>query len=69
MGNVTQSKLQFFAKETSRDDDPKLKDLLCSYQGKTLGCWCKPDRCHGDELVKLIHEFSQETIGFAQKLS
>jgi hypothetical protein len=51
MGNVTQSKLQFFAKETSRDDvcelyreyikkkcddDPKLKDLLCSYQGKTL---------------------------------
>lgn len=21
--------------------------------GKTLGCWCKPNACHGDVLVKL----------------
>jgi hypothetical protein len=22
--------------------------------GKTLGCWCKPDSCHGDILLKYI---------------
>lgn len=26
------------------------KDL----KGKTLGCWCKPEACHGDVLVELI---------------
>lgn len=24
-------------------------------RGKTLGCWCKPDRCHGDVLIKLLN--------------
>lgn len=24
--------------------------------GKTLGCYCKPLRCHGDFLVKLVNE-------------
>jgi hypothetical protein len=24
---------------------------LASLHGKTLGCWCKPDLCHGDVLV------------------
>lgn len=24
--------------------------------GKTLGCWCKPEACHGDVLVKLWSE-------------
>jgi hypothetical protein len=23
-------------------------------RGKELGCWCKPNRCHGDILVKLL---------------
>src|SRR5215212_3641605 len=23
-------------------------------QGKVLGCWCKPEACHGDVLVELI---------------
>ena len=25
-------------------------------RGLVLGCWCKPDRCHGDVLVKLLAE-------------
>ena len=24
--------------------------------GKTLGCWCKPQSCHGDILLKLVDE-------------
>ncbi len=23
-------------------------------RGKTLGCWCKPEACHGDVLVELL---------------
>jgi len=28
---------------------------LHEFIGKTLGCWCKPNACHGDVLVKLIN--------------
>ena len=27
-----------------------------SLRGKTLGCWCHPEECHGDILVKLLDE-------------
>ncbi len=33
-----------------------LHELKC----KTLGCWCKPDSCHGDVLVRLVKEFCSE---------
>lgn len=29
---------------------------LESLRGKELGCWCHPEACHGDVLVKLINE-------------
>ncbi len=29
---------------------------LDELKGKTLGCWCKPEKCHGDILCKLIQE-------------
>lgn len=35
---------------------PKQKALLADLhelKGKTLGCWCKPQACHGDFLAKL----------------
>ena len=25
-------------------------------RGKTLGCWCKPEACHGDILIRLLEE-------------
>lgn len=31
------------------------KDDLLKLNGKTLGCWCKPDACHGDILIELIN--------------
>lgn len=37
----------------------KLPDLI----GKALGCWCKPKRCHGDVLVKLVNEMLEEEAG------
>jgi len=33
-----------------------LRNELLDMNGKNLGCWCKPDPCHGDVLLKLIIE-------------
>jgi hypothetical protein len=33
--------------------NPELMALLPSLRGKTLGCWCKPEACHGDVLAEL----------------
>jgi hypothetical protein len=35
---------------------PHLKEL----KGKTLGCWCKPQECHGDVLKQLIEKLYPE---------
>lgn len=35
---------------------PKLLKQLLELKGKTLACWCKPDLCHGDVLIKLLGE-------------
>jgi len=29
------------------------KQIHVELKGKTLGCWCKPDPCHGDVLAEL----------------
>jgi len=36
---------------------PKLWNALPELRGKTLGCWCKPNDCHGDILIRLLLEF------------
>ena len=34
-----------------------LYNELEELDGLELGCWCKPNRCHGDILIKLLKEF------------
>ena len=38
---------------TEGDGKHLLKDLH-ELRGKTLGCWCKPQSCHGDVLAELV---------------
>ena len=33
-------------------ENETLFNSLIELQGKTLGCWCKPNKCHGDILTK-----------------
>lgn len=40
--------------------DPDLILYLKSLKGKTLGCFCKPQACHGDVIVKIIEELTNE---------
>jgi len=37
--------------------------------GKTLGCWCKPDACHGDFLKTLIRCPIKTVVLFARVTS
>lgn len=37
-------------------NNPELLDSLHELQGKILGCWCKPEACHGDVLIKLLNK-------------
>lgn len=32
---------------------PELRESLGELKGKVLGCWCAPEACHGDVLVRL----------------
>lgn len=34
---------------------PALMAALPTLRGKTLGCYCKPEACHGDILVELVN--------------
>lgn len=33
-------------------ENETLYNSLIELKGKTLGCWCKPNKCHGDILAK-----------------
>ena len=44
-------------------DNPQLITDLLLLNGKILGCYCAPKPCHGDVLVKLIAEFSNNHGG------
>lgn len=39
------------------ESDPKLIAKLHELKDKELGCWCKPNRCHGDVLVELVKKY------------
>ena len=38
-----------------RKEGPLVSEIE-ELRGKTLGCWCKPETCHGDVLLELLAE-------------
>lgn len=38
------------------ESNPTLLARLHELNGKVLGCWCKPNRCHGDVLIELVNK-------------
>lgn len=36
--------------------EPELKEQFAALKGKRLGCWCHPEACHGDVLLKMLEE-------------
>jgi hypothetical protein len=46
---------------------PRLMSRLHELKGRRLACWCWPEPCHGDVLVKLIDEFYPSTSPFKRQ--
>ena len=42
---------------------PDLLAALPELRGKVLGCWCAPQACHGDVLVRLANERDDRCLG------
>lgn len=38
------------------EDLPSTKLEVLNMEGKQLGCWCHPEECHGDIIVKVFEE-------------
>lgn len=38
------------------EDLPSTKLEILRMEGKQLGCWCHPEECHGDIIVKVFEE-------------
>lgn len=34
------------------------KSQLSALKGKNLGCWCKPNKCHGDVLLRYVNSLT-----------
>ncbi len=47
-------------------NNPELMGSLSELKNKVLGCYCKPESCHGDILVELISQ--QELAECLEKL-
>ena len=41
---------------------PDLIAALPELIGKRLGCYCKPEACHGDVLIRLLKEFLLDVL-------
>jgi hypothetical protein len=37
-------------------NNPEILFEIMSLEGKTLGCWCHPKKCHGDVIVEMINK-------------
>jgi hypothetical protein len=48
-------------------NSPELMADLESLIGKELGCWCRPEPCHGDVLLKLIGELEASMVSIKKK--
>ncbi len=38
------------------ENDHSLQEELKKLKGKCLGCWCAPEPCHGNVLLKIVNE-------------
>ena len=45
----------------TRTDGPLINDIE-ELRGKVLGCWCKPNPCHGDILTNLLSERLSQSV-------
>lgn len=50
----TEKYKQYLLNDQTKYDGKTLLESIEELRGKTLGCWCKPEQCHGDVLVQIL---------------
>jgi len=50
-GVITCYKVDFYRR---LEEEPGFKEYVESLRGKTLGCYCKPQPCHGDVIKEYL---------------
>ncbi len=45
-------------------NDKFFKDCIEQLQGKILGCYCKPQDCHGDVIVEYLDSIETDTSNY-----
>ena len=51
---VVQKYKEMFLKKIEKD--PMFRDAVLKLNGKTLGCFCSPLKCHGDVIIEWLEE-------------
>ena len=51
-------KYKNYLEELLENNDEMIEELL-QLKGKNLGCWCHPESCHADILLKCINKYSE----------
>lgn len=46
---------EYFPKKLARD--PEFKRRILDLAGKRLGCFCKPELCHGDVIAEYVNNY------------
>lgn len=41
-------------------NNEELMSQIMELDGKILGCWCFPKKCHGDIIIKIINEIKHQ---------
>lgn len=57
-GSTLEKFRQYFVKRI--EEDSEFKKNVLSLHGKTLGCFCKPQACHGDIIVEYIDNYYEQ---------
>jgi len=54
--NNREEAIEKFEEWITKGEGQHLLNDLHELKGKTLGCWCAPQSCHGDVLLKLANK-------------
>ena len=49
-----ETSLEFYEKDLRVNSE--LMNSIGELEGKEIGCWCKPEACHGDILIRIFNE-------------
>lgn len=57
-GSTLEKYREYFLKRLETDSE--FKEKVLSLQGKTLGCFCSPNACHGDIIAEYVNIYYEQ---------